>query len=313
MDALSDILNTLRLTSSVYFRKDFLAPWGMDVPRGEFAQFHMLTRGTCWIGVEGESSPRRLSPGDVIICPTGASHWLGDDPGSSRLPGAEVLAEYLAGMDSFAGPDTSVEAGAQLICGHFELNRRLDHPFLRALPDVIYVRMASHRELSWLESSLNAVMHEHETQTPGSNIAALRIAEVLFIQVLRAHMRATGLTSGFLTALHDQQIGTVLNGLHSDPGQAWDIPALAKLAGMSRSSLAARFKALVGMSPMRYVTLWRMQKARELIENSQVPLKQIAGRVGYQSDVAFHHAFKRVMGISPGRLRQGSGPGLAEN
>lgn len=158
----------------------------MEIDCGDVAQFHMVSRGSCWLGLEGRRDLQLLSPGDVVICPTGVGHWLADEPHTPKLSGAQVLQDHVAGRTSFAGR----VPGVVLICGHFAFNRALDHPFLRSLPELIHLRIGEHPELAWLETSLNVVLQEHAVESPGSTIAAVRIAEVLFIQLLRAHMSA---------------------------------------------------------------------------------------------------------------------------
>jgi AraC-like DNA-binding protein len=75
---------------------------------------------------------------------------------------------------------------------------------------------------------------------------------------------------------------------------------------MSRSAFAARFKGLLGQAPLEYVTVWRMQKAMQLLQQRDTKLTDVARSVGYESGVAFSKAFKRVVGASPGKyLKRG--------
>jgi len=90
---------------------------------------------------------------------------------------------------------------------------------------------------------------------------------------------------------------------HAEPGRAWTIESLAASAGMSRSAFAARFKALTGETPLDYLTEWRMQQAKSLIESGETPLKQIVASLGYASQAAFRTAFKRRVGQTPGAYR----------
>lgn len=130
---------------------------------------------------------------------------------------------------------------------------------------------------------------------------ATRLAEVLFIQILRAHI---GLESehnkGWLRAIFDPQIGTALSAVHGKVDSPWTVESIAIAAGMSRSAFAARFKELLGQTPLEYVTEWRMQKAMQLLEQRDKKLIEIARSVGYETDAAFSKAFKRVVGASPG-------------
>jgi len=138
-------------------------------------------------------------------------------------------------------------------------------------------------------------------QVPGSEIVANRLAEVLFIQVLRAHI-ASGpeRNKGWLRAVFDPQIGTALSAIHERVNTPWTVESLAEAAGMSRSAFAARFKELLGQTPLEYVTEWRMQKAIQLLQQHDKKLIDIARLVGYESDAAFSKAFKRVVGANPG-------------
>jgi AraC-like DNA-binding protein len=101
-----------------------------------------------------------------------------------------------------------------------------------------------------------------------------------------------------------QQGKTALKMIHSKPEKKWKLESIAKEIGMSRSAFAARFKILVGETPMEYITRWRMTKARELLKNPQKPLTVIAEEVGYTSDAAFSRAFKRVFKYNPGFMRR---------
>jgi AraC-like DNA-binding protein len=138
-------------------------------------------------------------------------------------------------------------------------------------------------------------------QAPGSEVVATRLAEVLFIQVLRAHIASRPeRNKGWLRAVFDPQIGTALTAFHDSVGAPWTVESLSDAAGVSRSAFAVRFKELLGQTPLEYVTEWRMQKAMQLLEQRDKKLVDIARSVGYESDAAFSKAFKRVVGASPG-------------
>jgi AraC-like DNA-binding protein len=149
-------------------------------------------------------------------------------------------------------------------------------------------------------------------QQPGSEVAANRLAEVLFIQAIRAHL-ASGAdcrNPGWLRAIFDPQVGAAIGAIHENVNRPWTVEALAESAGMSRSAFALRFKELLGQTPLDYLTEWRMQKAVQLLEHKDKKLFEIARSVGYESDAAFSKAFKRVLGLTPGEHRR---KGLAES
>src|SRR5215468_6220257 len=140
---------------------------------------------------------------------------------------------------------------------------------------------------------------------PGGETVITRLADILVIHAIRSWIKQSSLAqTGWLGALQDRQIGRVISKIHRNPGQAWTLESLASEASMSRSAFAARFTKLVGEPAMRYVTRWRMSKARMLLAERNVTVAEVANSLGYESEAAFNHAFKRHVGMSPGGVRR---------
>jgi AraC-like DNA-binding protein len=135
-------------------------------------------------------------------------------------------------------------------------------------------------------------------------IVVNRLADVLFVQVLRAHIasREHPCNKGWLRAVFDPQIGLALKSLHENVAPPWTVESLAAACGMSRSAFAQKFKDLVGEAPLEYLTNWRIQKAIALLRDEGKKLFGVAKSVGYDSDAAFSKAFKRVFGVAPKRF-----------
>jgi transcriptional regulator GlxA family with amidase domain len=95
-----------------------------------------------------------------------------------------------------------------------------------------------------------------------------------------------------------------LEAMHEAVEHRWTVKSLASSAGMSRSGFAARFKELVGESPLEYLTRWRVYKATQLLRESDLKVAKIASLVGYESDAAFNRTFKKRIGESPGEYRK---------
>jgi AraC-like DNA-binding protein len=109
--------------------------------------------------------------------------------------------------------------------------------------------------------------------------------------------------TGWLKALTDPQIGRALALIHDKISSPWSADALAKEVSMSRSAFVDRFTTLVGMPPIRYLTIWRLQTAKLSLRETRKTIAQLAQLVGYGSDEAFSRAFKREFGLSPARWR----------
>lgn len=102
-------------------------------------------------------------------------------------------------------------------------------------------------------------------------------------------------------------MGAAINAMHAEPARRWTLAALARQAGMSRSSFAVKFKAAVGSSPMDYLARWRMLLAGDKLSSTSLPISAIAASLGYESESAFSTAFKRIMGCPPRAYARGAG------
>lgn len=298
MDTLSDVLDLMRLKGCVYFLRHFAAPWGMQMPDGPYAQFHMVVRGRCWLRYDGATI--ELASGDVVVFPRGAGHILLDEPATHPAPGQQVMAAHLAGQPMFADGGDQV----RLLCGHFEFDRAFKHPLAAELPGLIHIKGLSAGQPEWFDAVTNLLVREAAAVEPGATTVVDHLAEVLFIQVLRAHLSQSQPATGFLAAVRDSQIGRALRTIHRGTGDDLRLVDIAREAGMSRSNLAMRFKQVLGETPMDYLTRWRMLKAQELLRMSDKPLLDIAEDVGYGSEAAFSRAFKRQFDQSPGSYRR---------
>lgn len=298
MDTLSDVLNLMRLRGCVYFLRTFAAPWGMEMPSGPHAQFHMVVRGRCWLRFDAETI--ELASGDVIVFPRGDGHLLLDDPNTIPVPGIRVLDAHAAQQPIFAGEGEQT----RLLCGHFEFDHAFRHPLATELPRLIHIKGLSSDQPDWFEAVTRVLVRETDSDAPGSSTVIDRLAEVLFIQVLRAYLLQSKPVSGFLAAVRDGQINRALKTIHGAAGTELTLADIAREAGMSRSNLALRFKEVLGETPIDYLTRWRMLKAQELLRTSDRPLVDIAEHVGYKSEAAFSRAFKRRFEQSPGTFRR---------
>jgi len=298
MDVLSTVLKKVKLSSTVYFKSDFASPWGMDIPKGPYAQFHIVTRGQCILQTKEKSI--QLFSGDIVVFPLGTSHWLADTESSSLTSGQEVVQSIVNGNSLFEGN----QVATTLVCGHFEFDRHMNHPFVNELPEIIHITDSERKEKLWLENIATLIIQEAGNENAGSNIIVNKLGEVLFIHTLRAFFGRNIDNKGFLAAVQDERIGKALHVIHEKPENDWQLQSLSKVAGMSRTSFSNQFKSLVGETPLSYITNWRILQAKELLKESTQSVGEIAEHVGYQSEAAFNRVFKKLVSITPLRYRQ---------
>jgi AraC-like DNA-binding protein len=314
MDALSETLRVVRLVGAIFINARFTAPWCYHSPPADAAAplleptaervviFHMLTEGECYVELEGQE-PMHLIAGDVIVFPQGDAHRMASEPGVPPAAGGRlgaVLTRRPRQLSYGGGGATT-----RLVCGYLACDARLARLLMTGLPPVLRVNVRGSNAGTWLEASVRYALAEARSPRPGGAGVLAKLAEVLFIEVLRLYMneQAEGRT-GWLAAVGDRIVGAALNALHKSPAHAWTLEELARTAGTSRSVLAERFQQLVGSSPMQYLTQWRMMLAANLLRCSSTPLTHIAQDVGYQTDTAFSRAFRREYGMPPATWRK---------
>lgn len=298
MDVLADVLQVLRLNTNTYFCSEFMGSWGMEIPKGNAGLFHAVIDGECWLTVSDTEQVIKLNAGDIITFPTGAAHKVSDPKGSRWLPGEDVVAQVQAGNNPFNEGDNSVT----LLCGSFEYDTSIEHPFLKDLPCFIYIQNNNDKE-KWLHSFIEVLASESRYPKPGSTVLIDCLTEALFVQIIRAYMRQQDNSMRYLSALMHSQIGAALNTIHNDKTADCTVESLANKVAMSRTTFTDKFTEIVGMPPKRYMINWRMQKARRQLQTTQDAMITIAETAGYHSEAAFNKAYKQFFGETPGTAR----------
>ena len=293
---LGDILSTIRLKSAIYFKHGFCGSWGMEAPNSPYSQFHLVTSGNCVLEIGEEINS--LEKGDIAILPHGTPHQIKATPDAVCIPGQEAFMEIMKGDQPFPGKETST----QLICGHYEIDRELSHPIFEELPPYIIIKSADYGRYDLIYSMFELILEEMTLQKPGFDTVIIRLAEILFISIIRHYYLHQA--SEKLNMFKDEMIYQAVNLIHQELANSWNIEKLAHRMGVSRTLFIERFKSAVGETPMKYITRWRMTKARYLLKKIDLPLPQIGEKVGYFSETAFNRAFKQMCGVSPGKFRQ---------
>lgn len=275
MEVLTDILEGMRATGSVYFCDFLVPPWELPYRDEDRAMFHLVRRGRCRLEIAGHAHD--LEPGDFVFIAPRIDHRL-----SSQDP---------------ENPQTL------LLCGYCRFDAVENDVLLRALPDYVLMRRDELDEWPWLSRTLEHLSAEYMSGAPGSELTVNKLTEVLLVQLLRADFgRSTDV--GIVAALGDKRISRALTAIHQDPGQPWTIETAAALASMSRSGFARRFKELLELSFFDYLTRLRMRSARKFLVTSKLPVALIAEKVGYQSDLSFVKAFRKLHGETPRAYRK---------
>ena len=281
MDVLSDILRSMRVDGSVYFCDHLRSPWLMEFNDTRSASFHLVRRGECWL-VSGELR-ERIGPGDLVFIESGRDHSLASHRPGEEPPPGDVLTLLLCGYCNFA------QESASLLLDDF--------------PSLIIVREEELLQRPWLKSTLDQLSTEYRSQQPGAELVVNKLTEVVLVELIRINF-GRGEKSRIIQALSDTRIAAALQHLHKDVGRPWTLENMGKTVGMSRAAFSRRFKELVGWPMFVYLTHLRIEHAKELLASTQLPVYEIANRVGYESDLAFTKTFNKHTGTTPTRFRK---------
>ena len=313
VEPLNDALERIRLEGAIFMRCEFTERWALSELGGPtFAEmmhpgaerlvlFHVVASGRCWVSTpNGERT--WANAGEVIVLPYGDEFLVG---GKDPVEPASVMTVAPPPPWNEMPTLRHGEGGSRtdIVCGCLYSEDPLFDPDLRAFPPAFVVRATDGPARSWFDASIAYALE----QTPGGGgIRRTKLPEMLIIEVLRLYLStAPGADRGWLAAVRDPVLAPAMKAIHGHPGRRWTVEDLARETAVSRSSLDARFREVLGLSPIRYVNAWRMRVAQDLLATTEMTVAAIARRIGYESEEAFSRAFKQAHRQSPSVWRTG--------
>lgn len=301
-------MDRLQIGGAIFLHARFTEPWTFssfpakdlgkllapDVPR--VIPFHVVITGRCWVGID--DIRHWAEAGDIIVLPYGDMH---------RMGGTEEAVVVKAG--SLVPPPPwaampSIEYGGggaptEILCGYMHCDDPLFDPALKALAPEIVVKPTG-AAATFLKASIEYALSRTAMINGTSLGAPPNVAQMLLIEVLKLHLASVpAATQGFIAALRDPIVAPALAQIHEAPGTKWTVADLARLSHVSESALDERFRTVLGIPPIRYLTAWRMHLAQDLLATTDVAVAAIAHQVGYESEEAFSRAFKRKFDVAP--------------
>lgn len=298
-DPFSDILTLTRAEAIVTGGFTGGGDWAIRFPPPDTIKFFAVIAGHCWLLLDGQPEPARVETGDVCLLSARRSYVLASD--------VDVVPVDAMPLFSGAGRTTAVLGDGSSfthIGGHVLLDPLSGQLLRDCLPPWLHLQAASPRApvFRWL---LDQLVDERANALPGTQVASAHLAQLLFVQIVRAHLETTGaMPAGWMRALADPRIAPSLRLMHAAPFRAWHLDELAQACGMSRTSFANHFRTTVGVPPLTYLVEWRMHLAQRRLREETKPISEIARALGYASDSAFSSAFKRMSGKSPRAFRE---------
>ncbi len=290
MDALTPLINGLNLHAKLVYSGGVCGRWLMDHNSETAVWFHLVSKGQGYVHSPSWAAPLALDVGDLILfLPHAARHYLSYS--SENLPNDA--------NDTQMTPWLEGEAG--FVCGEIQLATPKSLLW-QALPAEIVIRQNQAGTI--LTRLIELVIGEASKPRFGSESVIERLCDSLFVLVIRYCIEENLVREGVFAAMQDKRLAKALTLIHEQPWQAWTLNTLCAQAGVSKSVLSEKFSALIGHSPIEYLTLWRLQIAAHWLLEPDMTVERVAERSGYESIPAFSKAFKRHIGVAPGSFRR---------
>jgi AraC-like DNA-binding protein len=317
------MLKAVRLTGSVFMNARFTTPFGVIDPSSysertpmaylrHVSILHLMVAGGCRFETAGEALD--VTAGDLLFLPfPGQYRFWGGDP-ERIIEASEIVRpgpiEGMWTVNHGGGGDE-----VRMVCGFVESSEFLFAPVFRSLPPLLVERTTEDKVGTLVAATVGEIVSLVEAAEPGTQAVLGRLMELLFVELLRRHIaRLPASSRSWFAALNDPVVGRGLQLIHAEPARHWTVEEIASRVGSSRAVLADRFKTLIGHPPIEYLASWRIQLAAERLCVGHESISSIAAGVGYESEAAFHRAFKRITGKTPAGWRQACRPrdGIAD-
>jgi AraC-like DNA-binding protein len=295
MDPLSHVFSLLTFDHRHPARLDGRGTWSLAFQGSAHVRFGAAVAGSCWLMVQGEAAPLLLQQGDGYLLTRGQAYTMATELGLEARDGAALFRQQGGHVRYGEGPGPVVS----LVSGRFNFDELSSELLLQVLPPMVHLR-AGGEVPQVLRAAIDILDCETRERDFGASVVTHHVAQIMLLQALRLVAAAPEHPPmGWLAALADPRIGSSLKLMHEQMDRRWTVAELAKSAGMSRSIFALRFKQLTGHAPLDYLLRLRMRTACRVLGSGQRNVAAVAYEIGYHSESAFSHAFKRVIGAPP--------------
>lgn len=312
-DPLSDVLRSVRLAGGLFLEARFTAPWCVasritaDDCRPflenlvQVIGYHVVLEGRMLVALDGEP-PVELGAGEIVLLPRNDVHVMASSPGLTPVAAAHLIQQSSDGgmlKISYGGGHEPTS----IVCGFLGTQEHFN-PLLSTLPRMLKLDISKATSRDWIESSVRFAAEELVRGRLASSSVMSRLSEVLLVEAVREYAASLGdQDAGWLRGLGDPYIGRALALIHADIAAPWSAETLAREVALSRSAFMQRFAERVGLPPIRYLTVWRLETAKRYLQERRLSVAQIAHAVGYESEEGFRRAFRREFDMWPAEWR----------
>lgn len=299
VDILANVLKVGELGSRIICRSNLPIPWGFQFEPSNQAMFHIVKKGSCVFLFGKEASPITLLQGDLLFVPRLTYYEVKSSVSAKAIGEAEVIKRVNA------IEDIQNRATTDMLCGAYELRANMSLPFFSLLPSYLHLSAEQINGCAELANVVQMLRKEDSNAGLGRELVLAKLMDILLILIIRVWLENNTKTpKGWLAGTLDAEVSDVLSIIHERPQDKLTIEVLAKETAMSRTKLLNKFTKIVGISPIQYLTNWRIDISKQLLSSTGLSLLEISNSVGYDSEAAFGRVFKKLENITPGQYRK---------
>jgi AraC-like DNA-binding protein len=301
---LTQLFEALPFDKASAILSELRSPWGFALCGQHFASFHATLEGSWELHIP-PLSPMLMRAGDVAFLPTDRPHDVRDRSTTGLVSLADVPPAFeVVGENVKLLRHSGHGARTRVLTMFIPIDLPWRTTVLGALPPLLHVPGDAEKPAPALAPFVHRLNQELQLRRPGYLAASTRLIELLILEMLRMKVDDGEIDADILSTAADPGINATLIAMHKEVDRTHTVSELAKLAGMSRSLFAARFAALVGVTPHQYLVRLRLQQAAQLLRSRELTVFEVATSVGYQSESSFSRVFTREMGLRPAAYRK---------
>lgn len=305
MDPFVDLIRLLQPCATRWRRIEASGRWAVSFPKRNDLLFASVLKGECLL-LRPAQRPLPIAAGDFVLIRTNLPFSFASDsrttPQDSEKAFAKLEKQVIKVGKGKQRPVT-------LVGGRFLFETANENLLTSLLPSLVHIS-AKHKPIRRIQSLLRMNAAESLYPKPGSDFVIPRLMELLLIEILRdRRLHEEAPAAGLLQGLADPVVAPALQAIHGNIAGDWTVAKLAKIAGVSRSAFALRFRSSLGTGPIEYLQDWRMAVAKNELRQGRKSISEIAFAIGFQSASAFSTAFSKRIGCSPRHFTASSASG----
>ena len=256
------------------------------------------------------AGPRRILPvaqDSFVLLPRMLAHSFETNGGGQELHVEGPYSNLTQGLQRLRAGD-----GADLVtaCGSIRASYGQTLDLFDHLAEPV---VASFADTPVLRDSFRALLDELSAPAIGTRALVETLLKQCLVLLLRQQSSVVAGSAPWLAALQDPHLSGAISAMVEHPDHPFTLEDLAKKAGTGRSAFVKRFHAAFRKSPFAFLKELRLREAARLLATTELPIKVIAGRVGYSSRSYFSRAFSKLYGMDPSQFRSRGGAASLEN